>query len=80
MSPVPTRRGIMLNSVYMQTRMKSLESQDWTVLLESCPRPQFEAGCTGSSSSLLESERQERLANSKLERLADELRALGIEF
>jgi len=42
--------------------------------------PRFEPGSGRSASPFLESEHQEQIANSKLDRLADELRALGIEF
>lgn len=64
----------------MQTWMKSLEQQDRTALLRACLTSQIELTRNGAATALLEREQQERLANSKLDRLADELRALGIRF
>ena len=64
----------------MHTRMKSCGSLHWTALLLACPASQLEAGRTGSPVSALPGEQDDRIANSKLERLAAELRALGIQF
>lgn len=56
------------------------QQQEWTLSLRLPPMPRFEPGSGRSASPFLESEHQEQIANSKLDRLADELRALGIEF
>jgi hypothetical protein len=64
----------------MQTTMKTYGSLHWTALLLACPASQLEAGRAGSSGSVLQGEQEERIANSRLDRLAAELRALGIQF
>jgi hypothetical protein len=65
---------------HMQSWMKSLEQQDRTALLRGCLTSQLELTREDPTTALLEAEQQERRANSKLDRLADELRALGIRF
>lgn len=64
----------------MQIRMKSTGKHDWTLLLRTRPMPQSEPEFTSLVGSSASVEQEERLANSKLERLAAELRALGIRF
>jgi hypothetical protein len=64
----------------MKTWMRSLEQLDRTALLRACLTSQLELMGNGAATSLLEAEQQERRADSKLDRLADELRALGIRF
>ncbi|HEX5972102.1 MAG TPA: hypothetical protein VFY85_09260 [Gemmatimonadaceae bacterium] len=60
--------------------MKSTGKHDWTLLLRVRPTPQSEPEFTSPAGSSASVEQQERLADSKLERLAAELRALGISF
>ena len=69
-----------LPPTHMPIRMKSTGKHDWTLLLRARSLPQSDPGFAGQGSSAPASEQQERIANSKLERLAAELRALGIQF
>ena len=64
----------------MQTWMKSLEQQDRTALLRACLTSQLALTRHVRATTPLDAEQQERSTNSKLDRLADELRALGIRF
>lgn len=64
----------------MQIRMKSTGKHDWTLLLRARPMPQPEPESGRLAGSLASGEQQDWIANSKLERLAAELRALGIQF
>ena len=65
---------------HMQIRMKSTGKHDWTLLLRARPMPHPEPESTSLPGASASIEEQERLAKSKLERLAAELRALGIQF
>lgn len=49
-------------------------------LLRPIPKVQLQPPCNGPEGSTLECEQQEQVADSKVDRLADELRALGIQF
>lgn len=64
----------------MPIRTKSYGQLHWTKLLLACPAPRLGASDGGMPGSTLPVEQEERVANSKLDRLADELRALGIQF
>ena len=64
----------------MQSRITSPGSLDWKALLRTWPIHQRELRDASAASALPEGEQDERIANSKLDRLAAELRALGIQF
>jgi hypothetical protein len=64
----------------MQTWITALEQRDRTALLRACLTSQLELTYRGRATALLDAERAERSADSKLDRLADELRKLGIRF
>ena len=78
----PRARGNRHHSRNMQRRNSSPVSLNWTSLLRALPAHQREA-VAGSAAGPLpegEGEQDDRVANSKLDRLAAELRALGIRF
>jgi len=64
----------------MQPSIKPFGPHSHRVLLRPLPRPQFTPVRNGSEGPGLEREDLERTTNSKLDRLAEELRALGIRF
>ena len=66
----------------MQRKNTSPISLDWTELLRTWPAHQREAATAGAAGARVagEGEQEDRVASSKLERLAAELHALGIRF
>lgn len=59
--------------------MKSSQSYHWMAFVR-VPTPRLEAVGNVLSVAARESAQQERITTSKLDRLANELRALGIDF
>lgn len=66
--------------VRMHTRRQQGGQPHWTMRLPACTGPLLDAGDRWSWRSVAPAGEEERAADSKLDRLADELRALGIQF